>query len=173
MFFGIPLSEFYDQNISLKDLLKTQITDLESRLCEAESFNNKVQLAEEFLITQLKENFKKYEQARINNSIDLINQSKGIIGVDKLASESYLSRKQFERTFSEFIGSSPKQFLKTVRFQNAIHIMEKNQKVSLADLAYHCGYYDQSHMNNDFKSLAGMTPKQYFAECEPYSDYFQ
>jgi len=173
MFFGIPLSEFYNQNVSLKDLLKAQISDLESKLYEAGSFNQKVVLTEEFLSSQLKENYKKFEQARINNSIDLINQSRGIIDIDKLASESFLSRKQFERTFSEFIGSSPKQFLKTIRFQNAIHIMEKNNKVSLADLAYHCGYYDQSHMNNDFQSLAGMTPKQYFAECEPYSDYFQ
>lgn len=173
MFFGIPISEFYNQNISIKHILKNPISELESRLCEAGSFNDKVLLAEKFLINQLKENFKKYEQVRIKNSIDLINKTKGKIDIDKLASEAFLSRKQFERTFSEFVGSSPKQFLKTIRFQNAIHVMEKNNKVSLADLAYQCGYYDQSHMNNDFKSLAGMTPKQYFAECEPYSDYFQ
>jgi AraC-like DNA-binding protein len=173
MFFGIPLSEFYNQNISIKYLLKDQISDLESKLHIAGSFEEKKILVEDFLISQLKENYKKYEQARIKNSIDLINESKGVINIEKLASEAFLGRKQFERTFSEFIGSSPKQFLKTIRFQNAIHIMEKNNRLSLADLAYQCGYYDQAHMNNDFKSLAGMTPKQYFAECEPYSDYFR
>jgi len=173
MFFGIPISEFYNQNIPVGQILKDDIRELESRLYEADSFTEKVELAEIFLLTQLKDNYKKYEQARIRHTIDLINNTKGTININDLASESFLSRKQFERTFAEFIGTSPKQFLKTIRFQNAIHIMEKDNKVSLADLAYHCGYFDQSHMNNDFKSLTGMTPKQYFADCEPYSDYFQ
>jgi len=52
MFFGIPLSEFYNQNVSLKDLLKAQISDLESKLYEAGSFNQKVVLTEEFLSSQ-------------------------------------------------------------------------------------------------------------------------
>ena len=43
---------------------------------------------------------------------------------------------------------------------------------SLTTLAYDCGYYDQSHMINEFKMMSGMTPKQYFAMCEPTSDYF-
>jgi AraC-like DNA-binding protein len=47
-----------------------------------------------------------------------------------------------------------------------------NKSINLTELAYTCGYYDQSHMINDYKLLSGKTPAQYFSECEPYSDYF-
>jgi AraC-like DNA-binding protein len=71
------------------------------------------------------------------------------------------------------VGTSPRQFLKTVRFQNALHTKFNQKSVSLTQLACDCGYYDQSHMINDFKSLSGFTPGEYFACCEPYSDYFE
>lgn len=69
-------------------------------------------------------------------------------------------------------ASSPKQFLRTIRFQNTLHEKQKNKEISLTELAYNCGYFDQSHMIYDYKLLSGKTPSQYFSECEPYSDYF-
>lgn len=50
---------------------------------------------------------------------------------------------------------------------------QRNLSIQLTELAYTSGYYDQSHMINDYKLLSGKTPTQYFSECEPYSDYFQ
>jgi transcriptional regulator GlxA family with amidase domain len=118
---------------------------------------------------------RKYEVnfERINQSLKMINRTKGFVDISFLASEACLSRKQFERTFLNLIGTAPRQFLKVVRFQNAINEKSKNKKISLTNLTYCCGYYDQSHMVNDFNKLSGMSPKQYFNECEPYSDYFQ
>nr|NQU91621.1 AraC family transcriptional regulator [Bacteroidota bacterium] len=173
MFFDIPISEFYDQNIPLKYLLRDKAIELESDLYESKTFCEKINIVENFLTNQLRKYPKKYELNRIGQSIALINQAKGIININFLSSEACLSRKQYERTFLEYIGTSPKQFIKTVRFQNAIHCKSKNKDIQLTELAYDCGYYDQSHMINDFKTLSGMTPKQYFSKCEPYSDYFQ
>ncbi len=172
MFFDIPTSEFFNQNIPLKYLVKDKTTELESNLFEAKSFESKIFVIEKFLLAQLKKNFKNYEINRITEIISLINSSKGLITIDFLSSVSCLSRKQFERTFLTYIGTSPKQFLKTVRFQNTLYEKQKNNKISLTELAYSCGYFDQSHMINDYKILSGNTPTQYFSECEPYSDYF-
>jgi AraC-like DNA-binding protein len=70
------------------------------------------------------------------------------------------------------VGSSPKQFLRTVRFQHSLYQKQQQQDIPLTELAYRCGYFDQSHMIADYKTFSGKTPTQYFAECEPYSDYF-
>ena len=172
MFFDVPSNKFFDQNVPLKYLVKHTITELEHSLYEATSFEGKICIVEKFLMSQLRINFKEYEINRIAQSIALINHAKGMITIETLYTASFLSRKQYERTFLIYIGTSPKQFLRTVRFQNTLNEKQKNKKISLTELAYNCGYYDQSHMIYDYKLLSGKTPSQYFAECEPDSDYF-
>lgn len=173
VFFDIPLKELFNQNVPLRYILKASVSELESRLMEARSFAEKKELVESFLIKRLAKSIKKYEFDRIRCSIEIINQSKGQIDINALADHVCLSRKQFERIFQEHVGSSPGQFLKTIRFQQAVHEKSKNKELSLTELSYLSGYFDQSHMNADFRKLAGMTPGQYFSYCEPYSDYFQ
>lgn len=173
MFFDIPLSELLNQNVPLKYILKDGVNALETKLFEAQSFADRIVIMELFLIERLQKCKQKYNFNRIKDSISLINQNKGLVSIDNLASEACLSRKQYERAFSNIIGTSPKKFLKTIRFQNVINEKSKDKNINLTSLTYQCGYYDQSHMINDFYKLSGLTPKQYFNDCETYSDYFQ
>jgi AraC-like DNA-binding protein len=172
-FFDLPLKEIVNQNVPLRYILKDVVSELENRLYESQNFEGRKKAAEAFLLKRIRKSRKKYEFDRIRCSIELINRARGVVGVDTLASAACLSRKQFERTFLAHVGTSPKQFLKTVRFQSAVNEKAKKRNLSLTELTYQCGYYDQSHMTGDFQKLTGMTPSRYFAECEPYSDYFQ
>lgn len=171
IFTNIPVSEFYNQNVPLRLIFPNDINRLEDKLSAASSFLERISIVEEFLFRQLL-NTLNPNSARIENCINTINHSKGLVDIHSLASEACLSRKQFERTFSNYIGVSPKQFL-NIRFQNALHEKSKHKNISLTELTYKCGYYDQSHMINDFQQLSGLSPKEYFNECEPVSDYFQ
>ena len=173
MFFDIPLSKLFNQNVSLKHLINNSTEELESRMFEAGGFSERIYLAERFLLSRLEKSNKLFHFSRIQHSIKIINSTMGNVGIDYLASEACLSRKQYERVFSDFVGSSPKQFLKTVRFQSAVHKKSLSPQMNLTSLAFDSGYYDQSHMIGEFKILAGQTPKQYFAQSEPFSDYFQ
>ncbi len=173
MFLDLPIKELFNQSIPLKYLIKDTVQKLEDELSNAETFEKQIVFAENFLMSQIQKVEKKYKYNRIRYVINEINKVKGVLNIDDLASESFLSRKQFERTFVEIIGISPKQFLKIVRFQNAIFEKSKPGDLNITELAYKCGYYDQAHMINDFNKLSGMSPVKYFHECEPYSDYFQ
>ena len=173
LFFDIPVNELFAQNVPLKFIVKSEAPELESKLSAAETFLEKVSVAEKFLLKRLAKNYKHHEFSRINSCLSEINRTKGLVSPERLSALTCLSRKQFERNFSAFVGTSPRQFLKTVRFQNALHTKFNQKSVSLTQLACDCGYYDQSHMINDFKSLSGFTPGEYFACCEPYSDYFE
>jgi len=161
-FFDLPLIELLDQNIPLRYLHKEAFDKLDDDLFSAKSFARKVQVAERFLIRLLSKKEKEYNRPRINESIRLINQSRGDIAIGKLARNACLSRKQFERLFRNLIGIPPKQFLKVVRFQNAIFQKQQNQAISLTNVAYDCGYYDQSHMIHDFKQSGGTIPSNFF-----------
>lgn len=172
-FFDIPQSEFFNQNVALKYVLKDEVDKLQTDLYEAKTFYQKVKIAEEFLLSRLTQCKEKYNYERIDSSIKRINKTMGIVKVNDLASEACYSRKQFERCFSNIVGVSPKQFLKIVRFQNALNEMSLNKNMKITELTYLCGYYDQSHITSDFHKLSGMTPRQYLKELEIYSDYFQ
>jgi len=172
-FFKFPLSEIYNQNISLKNINGQTARDLEEKMSEANTFQQRVNIAENYLLDLLKNGFDNFEFRRINHVAELIKQNFGKIGIAQMASEACLSRKQFERIFAEHIGISPKQYLKIIRFQSAIFQKQKNNNLTLTELSYESGYFDQSHFINDFKSLCGLTPKQYFAENEVCSDFFE
>ncbi len=172
MFFNVPASEFFNHHVPLKYLVKDAKDELETRLYEAGSFGGQISIVEGFLLKQLRSNCREYEMKRIAHSISLINSSCGFVSIDALASAACLSRKQFERMFLSCIGTSPRQFLKTVRFQHSLHTKSLNPGMPLTEIAHTCGYYDQSHMISDYRLLAGKTPTQYFAECDPVSDYF-
>jgi len=172
MFLNLPMNELFNQSVPLKSILKDKVNKLEDELSTAGSFEKKIIIAEDFLIGQIQKNVKNYYFERIRRVVSRINQAKGILKIEDLAAESFLSRKQFERTFYDFIGTTPKQFLKTVRFQNSIFEKSQNTVVNFTEIAHRCGYFDQAHMINDFKSLTGMTPKNYFEKEGVFSDYF-
>jgi AraC-like DNA-binding protein len=172
MFFNLPMNELFGCIVPARFLLKESIDCLETSLSETSDFTNKVRLVEEFLMKQLTKKENVFGQKRLKDSLDLINKSKGIVGVNTLASSACWSRKQYERNFQEIVGTSPKQVMRIGRFQQAIHFKGQHPQAKLAGLAYDCGFSDQSHMINEFKDLSGRTPKQYFSECDPFSDYF-
>lgn len=89
-----------------------------------------------------------------------------------MAGKACLSDKQFYRVFSEQVGISPKQFLRTIRLQQIFYLVQCNPQIELSELVYLCGYYDQAHFINDFKLQTGMSPANCFAKCNTSSDYF-
>lgn len=171
LFFKMPISDVENNFVALEDVLGSTVVNLEHKLQTAGENKERIQIIEEFLTEQLKELYTDYYK-RINHSVNKINQNRGLISVDSLASEACLSTKQFNRKFTEFVGIQPKQFTRIVRFQYAIYSQQTQSVKSLTELAYKCGYYDQAHFTNEFKSFTGYAPKDFFKMCEPHSDYF-
>lgn len=170
-FFNIPASELFNQTIPLRYLLGSQLDKIEDELFEATSNSEQVAIVEKLLL-QLSAKRESYKLPRITESVIQINAENENKTIPDLAAVACLSRKQFERNFTELIGISPKQFMKVIRFQRALFIQQNNSNLKLTELACNVGYFDQSHMISDFKELSGFTPGQYFQQCSAYSDYF-
>jgi len=173
-FFKFPLHEICNQNVPLQYIVDRQTCcDLEEKMGEATTFQQRVHIAEAYLWGLLKTDFAEFEFQRINHIVELIKQSFGSIDIGQMALEACLCRRQFERVFAQQIGISPKQYLKIIRFQYAIFQKQQNAHLDMMDLSYQSGYFDSSHFISDFKSLCGLTPKQYFAEGDACSDFFE
>lgn len=172
MFFDVPASEFADRTVCLTEIARDDAARLSDKLQGSTDFDDKVAAAEAFLINRLHQNKKRFASERISHSMQHIAARCGIINVESLAETACLSRRQFDRTFTETIGIRPKAYLRAIRFQYAIYQKSCNPGESLTSIAYASGYYDQAHMTNEFRQLSGLSPKQYFKDCEIHSDFF-
>jgi AraC-like DNA-binding protein len=172
IFLNIPQTELYNRHVPLQFLMQQESGRLEERISLTKSFPEKVKIAETFFSALLNQSTDFYTHKRITHAVSLIRQTRGSISVETLAGAACLSTKQFQRSFAGCVGSSPKQFLRTVRFQNAIQTRACKPDYSLTQLAYHCGYSDQSHFIKEFHDLSGHTPGDYFSTCDSVSDFF-
>jgi AraC family transcriptional regulator len=62
----------------------------------------------------------------------------------------------FPRYFSSTIGS----YMRKLKVERALHLI-KTSDASLTQIAYECGFYDQSHFIRTFRNLTGFNPIQY------------
>lgn len=172
IFLNIPQTELYNRHVPLRFLLNHDTNRLEDCIALAKSFAEKVRIAETFFSALLKQSNDSCNYKRISHTVSLIRQTGGLISVETLAGAACLSTKQFQRVFAETVGTTPKKFLRTVRFQSAIHARSLHPQISLTQLAYHCGYSDQSHFIKEFHDLSGHTPGGFFSTCDSVSDFF-
>ncbi|GAA4431245.1 AraC family transcriptional regulator [Bremerella cremea] len=96
----------------------------------------------------------------IDAVVDWIERSRGSVSIAEAAGMYGKSRRQLERDFLDLVGVSPKLFASIVRFEQVTQLLRQPQ-LALASVALNCGFTDQSHMTNEFRRLAGCTPKRY------------
>ncbi len=92
----------------------------------------------------------------------------GLLRVGSLAAEVGWSRRHFGEIFRREVGLSPKQAARVLRFERAGAVLRRHGRVDLAELAVHCGYYDQAHLSNEWRALAGCAPGTWIAEELPF-----
>ena len=97
----------------------------------------------------------------ITEALGLIEEAKGQISVQALASALNISNRQLERKFIQHVGLLPKTFCRVMRFRQAKSLLESTRSPSGCDLAYACGYYDQTHLIREFRLFTGQTPVRY------------
>lgn len=160
-FFNFPITELLNENLSLHDLLNNETIELEDKLFNSPNNKQRITHLENFLIKRLIHND---EFERVEHALEIIENSKGQIKAQDIAPEVCLGIKQFERTFSKYVGINPKKYASIVRFKNVIQMKRKHDNSSMFQLAFDNGYYDQSHFIHDFKSFTGLSPKEFFID---------
>lgn len=159
--FGHAAHLLSNQMPDLYTLLGQDGKDLEERMMLAKDNDERASVLSQVLLNRLQKS--RVPWSGIFASISHIIQTKGTTDVQTLAGNVCLSTRQFERKFKESAGFSPKLYSRIIRFQAAIAKYGSVTR-SLADVAYDCGYYDQSHFIHDIKEFSGYHPRHYFRE---------
>ncbi|SEJ77103.1 Helix-turn-helix domain-containing protein [Dyadobacter sp. SG02] len=158
--FGIPATELSNQMPDLTTFLGQAGTELEERVMLAADHTRRIEIVSEFLRKCIRSH--EVHEPAVFSVISSVIRSNGLAKIPDLAAQSFLSTRQFERKFLAFSGFSPKLFSRIIRFHSALNEYGNKEK-SLTEIAYECGYYDQSHFIHDFKAFSGDHPKTYFS----------
>ena len=167
--FNIPVSSFYNQEIDGYSLGDKSLNILANDVLNADDAAEAIKIIEKWLLSRLEDtaiyNFKRVGVSLKHLFLD------NAINVENMAQLACLSRKQFERVFFNAVGMMPKEYSNVARFQKSLWLMQKGNRY-FADIAYSCGYADQSHYIRECRRYSGTTPAELLKTQPVYSDLF-
>jgi AraC-like DNA-binding protein len=153
---GVPLDAFTDRQPSLAEVWP-EATQLADRLAHAPDVAARFSLLEEALLLRARRiRARKQAPVVVTRAIAML-RAASTERIDTLATDLGVSARQLRRLFRESLGVSPKEYSAILRFQRASEALSAAQ-ASLATVAHQVGYYDQAHMNLDFRQRAGVSP---------------
>jgi AraC-like DNA-binding protein len=152
---GMPMHELANRTLALEELLPGTET-LTERLRETDSWAERFDLVETFLVRRFADAAD--PSAAIEWSWAQLHQSHGRISIAAIAEELGWSHRRLISRFREQLGLTPKAVARVIRFDRAFRLLTGSTPSTLAAVAYDCGYFDQAHMNRDFRELAGTSP---------------
>jgi AraC-like DNA-binding protein len=80
--------------------------------------------------------------------------------VESLAHAVGWSRQHLRRAVRNHVGVGPVTLARVARLQRAVDLLQRGGGRRPSGVALCAGYFDQAHMNRDFRALAGMTPRE-------------
>ncbi|MDF1696874.1 MAG: helix-turn-helix domain-containing protein [Saprospiraceae bacterium] len=143
--------------VDIQDIWGTAARKLIQKLDRAKQDSEKIAHIEQFLLDQ----FNATPISVIDQTLLKIHATRGFIEQKQLATHSGLSSSQFRKRFREEIGIAPSHYCKILRAKTSVSMISHKKDLTLTDITYQLGYFDQSHFIRDFKSIMGTTPKQY------------
>jgi AraC-like DNA-binding protein len=158
-FLQLPLCELSNRSVGLDELYGDQSMRVVEALAEAGDWDRRFELLEALIGKRIAE--ARPTRREIQWAWGQMQQSGGILEISRLAQELRWSHKHLIAQFRDHLGFPPKRLGRILRFQRTIKQIAEGDPKSWVELAFDCGYFDQSHMIREFDELAGCTPEEY------------
>jgi AraC-like DNA-binding protein len=82
------------------------------------------------------------------------------VQIAEVASLCNMTPTSFSRYFKSRVNKSFSDFLQDIRIDHACKMLQR-EKMSIAQVAYECGYQTLSNFNQQFRKITGQSPLQY------------
>lgn len=162
---GMPLEGLSRRVASFEDLFGHAARDLEQRLGEANDWDLRIRLTEEFLSDRILVN--RPTPPLVDATWHRLLTTHGTASIAEIAADMGVSRKHLTQQFRHWTGQPPLAYARILRFEQATASIARSARVDWAQIAAQAGYYDQSHFNRDFRAFTGLTPTAYLQSRLP------
>ena len=160
MSFGLALHTLAHRAVALEDVLPEPA--LVDRLYDADGWTARFRLLDDVLTKRLAA--ARPPSDGVVWAWRRLVETDGRISIAALTQELGWSRKRIAARFREEVGLSPKRVARLLRFERARELAERADRPDWARIALECGYYDQSHLINDFRAVTARTPETFFQD---------
>lgn len=123
------------------------------KLLELKTLREKAAFAEGLLLKRLSD---RKENRIVDHAISHIMANRGSLEVSDLAKEFFVSTRQLQRLFHEYIGVTPKKLSNLIRYQFLWRDIVCEPEFDLLNAVHKYGYADQSHLLREFKRYHSM-----------------
>ncbi|MHA6622720.1 helix-turn-helix domain-containing protein [Pseudonocardia sp. DLS-67] len=165
---GVSASELTGRVVDLGDLGRPGFATLPDRLRAAPDWAARFRVLDEVLLASATRVSVRLPLEEIGWAWQRLVRTGGGLPVAELAAEVGWSRRHFSERFSQEVGLSPKRAARVVRFGRAAELLRRLPLGGLTDVAQRCGYVDQAHLTNEWRSMAGCTPRTWLVEEFPF-----
>lgn len=150
--------------IDFRDLSGKAVEVLYNQLLDTSDWTQRIALVEDFLLQSITLTVNNHNKLDVVNKVmQEMTRADFFDNIDNVASRYGITSRYLQKLFLQYTGLTPKLYHKIHRFQNSLKRVTENE-ASLTDIAYDCGYFDQSHFIREFKSFTGFTPSTYATE---------
>lgn len=163
MLFRLPMRELAEHNVPF-DALLPDANLLVERLYEAGSWEERFSLLDDDLAKRLAG--APTPTPGVDWAWRQLQESRGRVPIGRLCEELGWSRRRLVARFRDEVGLGPKAVARLFRFEHALELAAADPDPSWAEIALGAGYYDQSHLSNEFRAITGLTPRQYVTNLQ-------
>lgn len=165
MVFGQPLDELAPVVVPIEQAMGREGEQLGERLAETTGWAERFALLDRMLIRRVAS--ARRQSPEVAHAWNRLVQSGGRVHIGALAAELGCSRRHLSTRFREGTGVTPKTAARLFRFRRSVSLLQRDDGRRFAEIAATCGYFDQAHMNRDFRQFAGTTPGSFLASRLP------
>jgi AraC-like DNA-binding protein len=157
--FGLSMHELTNRVVALDDLLGRGAGELVGRLWDLPAWEPRFDMLDRLIAARIAD--ARPPSTEVAWAWGRLRATRGRVAVGGLAAELGWSHRRLIARFREQVGMPPKTIGRLLRFENVFTALRHTPEPRLAELALDCGYYDQAHLNRDFREFAGTTPSAY------------
>ncbi|KQU80859.1 MULTISPECIES: helix-turn-helix domain-containing protein [unclassified Rhizobacter] len=157
---GLPVGEIAGLALPLQSLWPRAGGEALSALGDLEDDASRVRVVQQALLQRLR-HVSITEHRPAVQALRLLMQAGGRLPVPALAAAVGLGERRLQQLFDAQFGLSPRRWSRLARLHRCLRELRAQPQRSWAEVALDGGFFDQSHLANEFRALCGCTPAEY------------
>lgn len=166
--FGVPASELAGRLVPWEDIVDKAHRDMPEQLAAAADDAARVGHVVQSLLA-LQRPSDPAARRLVEHAARQLRASAGGTSVRALAAGMGLGERRLQQLFASHLGLAPSVWRRLQRLHGTLRLLRTAEAPEWAQLALGGGYYDQSHLVNEFRALCGLTPGQFLRRVVSHS----